>query len=94
MTKHVLAAVFTSLLFVSLAHAGSDCEKQAADKKLSGMAKMSFIAKCEKTSSSAAASPAVAQCEKQAEDKKLIGAAKTSFVKKCAQDVEKAVEKK
>jgi hypothetical protein len=60
---------------------GSGCEAQAADKKLAGAAKASFMKKCEADSASPAAT-----CEKTAADKKLAGAAKTSFMKKCVAD--------
>ena len=58
------------------------CEAQAAEKKLSGAAKTSFVKKCE-TDAGAGAS---ASCEAKAAEKKLAGAAKTSFVKKCETD--------
>jgi hypothetical protein len=58
-----------------LAYADDACMTQAADKKLAGAAKTSFMTKCERTS-----------CEGQAKDKNLHGAAMTSFVKKCAKD--------
>jgi hypothetical protein len=61
-----------------MAAGGSGCEAKAADKKLAGAAKASFMKKCEADS----ASPSAA-CEKTAADKKLAGAAKTSFMKKC-----------
>lgn len=60
--------------------AAGDCEKQAADKKLHGAAKNSFVKKC---SGGAAAG---ASCEAKAlskDGKPLAGAAKASFVKKC-----------
>ena len=69
------------------AHAGapmkadSGCEAKAAEKKLAGAAKNSFMKKCEAD----AASPSAA-CEATAADKKLAGAAKNSFVKKCVAD--------
>lgn len=63
--------------------ADSTCEAKAAEKKLAGAAKTSFIKKCEKDA--AAASPTAA-CEAKAAEKKLHGAAKTSFVKKCEKD--------
>jgi len=72
-----------ALFSTSLAHAaGPGCEAQAAEKKLSGAAKTSFITKCEKD----AAAAATASCEAQAAEKKLAGAAKNSFVKKCQKD--------
>ena len=86
MTKQFCAAIIATFMSVSLAHAENDCEKQAADKKLSGAAKMSFLAKCERNAGASAAEGAEKECEKQAIDKKLSGAAKASFVKKCAKD--------
>jgi len=58
------------------------CEAKAAEKKLSGAAKTSFVKKCE-TDAGASAS---ASCDAKAAEKKLAGAAKTSFVKKCEAD--------
>jgi len=60
------------------ANAQATCSAEAANKKLAGAAKNSFIQKCEKDAS--------ATCEKQAADKKLAGAAKTSFTTKCVKD--------
>ena len=59
----------------TLAYADASCSAQAADKKLAGAAKTSFITKCAKDS-----------CDKQADDKKLSGAARTSFTTKCVKD--------
>ena len=61
---------------------GGACESQAAEKKLAGAAKSSFMKKCE-TDMAAAGTPS---CDAQAADKKLAGAAKASFVKKCKAD--------
>jgi hypothetical protein len=58
------------------------CETKAADKKLSGAAKNSFVKKCLKDTKASAA----ALCTTAAADKKLSGAAKNSFVKKCEKD--------
>ena len=60
-----------------MAAAGS-CATAAADKKLSGAARTSFMKKCETDAQKA--------CDTQASDKKLSGAAKTSFTKKCVTD--------
>ena len=60
-----------------MATAGS-CATAAAEKKLSGAARTSFVKKCEADASST--------CEAQATEKKLAGAAKTSFTKKCVAD--------
>ena len=59
----------------TLAFAEDSCATQAADKKLAGAAKTSFMKKCAKDS-----------CSAQAADKKLHGAAETSFVTKCVKD--------
>ena len=64
------------------ADAKADCDKQAAEKKLAGAAKTSFVKKCVND----AKSPAEQACDKQAAEKKLAGAAKTSFTKKCVAD--------
>jgi len=66
--------------------AAASCETQAADKKLAGAAKTSFVKKC---TADEAKGTAAATCETQAADKKLAGAAKTSFVKKCTADAAK-----
>jgi hypothetical protein len=54
------------------------CTANAAEKKLSGAAKTSFLKKCEKD--------AAAKCEMASKEKKLSGAAKSSFSKKCVKD--------
>ena len=73
----VTAALLGLSLFAGAAFA--DCASQAADKKLAGAAKASFIKKCEKTAGPDA-------CDTSAADKKLAGAAKNSFLKKCKAD--------
>lgn len=62
--------------------ASPSCDTQAAEKKLAGAAKTSFVKKCEKDATESATN----ECNTQAADKKLAGAAKTSFVKKCVKD--------
>ncbi len=65
----------------------ASCDAQAAEKKLAGAAKTSFLTKCEREA--AAAAPRVdpqAACEQTAAERKLAGAAKTSFVTKCVKD--------
>ncbi|MDR7096335.1 PsiF family protein [Hydrogenophaga laconesensis] len=57
---------------------GPSCNAAAAEKKLAGAAKTSFLKKCEKD--------AAATCDTAAAEKKLSGAAKTSFTKKCNRD--------
>lgn len=71
-------------LVIALAFAGSafsqdaSCTANAAEKKLAGAAKTSFLKKCEKD--------AAAKCEIASKEKKLYGAAKNSFNKKCVKD--------
>ena len=82
----ITIAVATLGLFAGSAFAANaDCDAKAAEKKLAGAAKTSFVKKCEKDAAggAAAASPA---CAKSAADKKLAGAAKTSHIKKCMAD--------
>jgi hypothetical protein len=81
MNKTLLTALITacSLIAGQAFAANADCEAKAADKKLAGAAKTSFLKKCEKEAGASA-------CETQAAEKKLAGAAKNSFVKKCAAD--------
>ena len=96
MTKqlaHVLIAVALSCGLAPLAHAENDCQNQATEKKLSGAAKMSFLAKCEKNAAVSTAGKSAEECEKKAEEKKLAGAARVSFVKKCAKDMAAAITK-
>lgn len=71
----ILAAAATLFAEPALAQT---CTLNAAEKKLAGAAKTSFMKKCQ--------SDATASCDKQAADKKLAGAAKTSFTKKCVSD--------
>ena len=76
----LLIASLTLALTASLAHAAdATCEARAADKKLAGAAKNSFVKKCEKDA-------AKSTCAAAAADKKLAGAAKNSFIKKCEKD--------
>ena len=78
----VLAIVFAYALERRLAGPAfaqsPSCNAQAAEKKLAGAAKTSFVTKCEKDAGAA--------CDKQAAEKKLSGAAKTSFTTKCVKD--------
>jgi hypothetical protein len=62
----------------AMAAGGGSCAATAAEKKLAGAAKNSFVKKCE--------SDAAAACDAKAAEKKLAGAAKTSFTKKCVAD--------
>jgi len=65
------------------AYAADDCVAKAAEKKLAGAAKNSFIKKCTKD---AGAAPENEACAATAKEKKLAGAAKNSFMKKCTAD--------
>ena len=105
MTKTLITAALLSLGLLAGAARASDahtkCEAQAAEKKLAGAAKNSFVKKCvtDAGGTPAAAAPAKAPdpaevCEKSAADKKLAGAAKTAHVKKCVEDAKAAASKK
>ena len=85
-----LSAVAAFVLFGTTAASAANpsCETQAAEKKLAGAAKTSFVKKCEKDATDAATKA----CEGQAADKKLAGAAKTSFTKKCVKDATTAAK--
>lgn len=78
--KLAASAIFVAALsFASTAWAeGATCNAAAAEKKLAGAAKTSFLKKCEKDAS--------ATCDLAAGEKKLAGAAKASFTKKCVKD--------
>ena len=83
--KKLVIAVFVTLFAANMAFAADvACVAKAAEKKLAGAAKSSFMMKCEKESAPAAA--AATGCEAKAAEKKLAGAAKTSFMKKCSED--------
>lgn len=86
-----LIAGVTLALLSTLSHAAdATCDARAAEKKLFGAAKTSFMTKCQKDA--AATSPAAA-CMSKATEKKLAGAAKTSFVKRCERDIAAAPTK-
>ncbi|MEO8250141.1 MAG: hypothetical protein ABI589_12300 [Burkholderiales bacterium] len=71
-----LIGILVVLSFSSTAFAmETGCPAKAAEKKLAGAAKTSFIKKCEHET--------MAACDAMAAEKKLAGAAKTSFGKKC-----------
>ncbi|MBI4742223.1 MAG: hypothetical protein HY777_11905 [Betaproteobacteria bacterium] len=63
--------------------ADAACETKAAEKKLAGAAKNSFMKKCEADAGANA-------CAATAAEKKLAGAAKNSFMKKCEADAKAA----
>ena len=84
----ILIAAFTSLtVFAQVpaapVAAASKCSASAAEKKLAGAAKNSFMKKCQ---ADAGVLPENAACAAKAKDKKLAGAAKNSFMKKCTAD--------
>jgi hypothetical protein len=88
MKKSLLTALVTAcaLLAGQAYAANADCDAKAAEKKLAGAAKTSFLKKCEKDAGAKAAPAASPACEKSAADKKLAGAAKKSHLKKCMAD--------
>jgi hypothetical protein len=75
--KLIVLAVAT-LFTLNVAYADNSCEMKAADKKLNGAAKNSFIKKCEKD--------ARLVCENDDISKKTNGAAKEAHIKKCLKD--------
>ena len=74
--KRILFAILITTMAASAASA--TCTGDAAEKKLAGAAKTSFLGKCQRD--------AQAACDASAADKKLAGAAKASFTKKCLSD--------
>ena len=80
MRKLVLCSFVLAALMpvASFAEPTSSCTASAAEKKLAGAAKTSFMKKCEKD--------AAAFCDTAAAEKKIHGAAKNSFTKKCVKD--------
>ena len=79
-----LISMLVVTIFASNAAFAADasCEAKAAEKKLAGAAKNSFVKKCTADNMT----PAQADCDAKAAEKKLAGAAKNSFVKKCVAD--------
>ena len=86
MKKIVFALVVLFLACQTAYAADASCDTKAAEKKLAGAAKNSFIKKCDKD---AKVNVAKADCEAKAVEKKLYGAAKNSFTKKCVTDASK-----
>jgi hypothetical protein len=86
--KHIVLALAFAFVVPSVAHADDSCEAKAAEKKLAGAAKGSFIKKCQKDAAAEKGKAAEASCQNQAFMKKLNGAAKASFVKKCVKDAQ------
>lgn len=74
----LLSFVLAALVPVASFAEGPACNAAAAEKKLAGAAKTSFLKKCTKD--------AAAACDVSATEKKLHGAARTSFTKKCSKD--------
>ena len=94
MIKFITVSLFV-FFTASTALAADDCAAKAAEKKLAGAAKNSFMKKCEAdsaTAPSAKAADAGAACEAKAAEKKLAGAAKNSFMKKCEMDAATAAK--
>ncbi len=77
-TLHLMAVMALTVTALSAHAQGQSCYSAAAEKKLAGAAKNSFVKKCEKD--------AAAVCESAAAEKKLAGAAKNSFTRKCLKD--------
>jgi len=87
--KGFLVAVAITLFASTTAFAANPaCDARAAEKKLAGAAKSSFVKKCEKDATEAATTA----CTAQATEKKLAGAAKSSFMKKCVNDATTAAK--
>ena len=85
--KRIIFAMVALFLVSQTAYAAdASCDTKAAQKKLAGAAKNSFIKKCEKDTKINAAK---ADCDAKAAEKKLKGAAMNSFTKKCVTDVSK-----
>lgn len=77
MFKHLACLIALTVSAAAFAE-GPSCNAAAADKKLAGAAKTSFLKKCEKD--------ATATCQAASKEKNLHGAAKNSFEKKCVKD--------
>lgn len=79
MTKDAMTKLASFVVAMVMAGAAlaqeQSCSTTAAEKKLAGAARKSFLTKCEKT-----------RCEAAAREKKLAGAAKQSFEKKCLKE--------
>ena len=86
MNKLLLALIATLSLAAFAQTPASTCDAQAAEKKLAGAAKTSFLKKCERDAAAASPDAFKAACEKTATEKKLAGAARNSFVTKCVKD--------
>ncbi len=80
---HTVALILALVTLSGQALAAPTCEAQAAEKKLAGAAKSSFLKKCQKDDPAQAAAAKAPTCDDKAAEKKLAGAAKSSFLKKC-----------
>lgn len=92
LANRVVFPILTVLLLPLSAQA--DCAATAAEKKLAGAAKASFMKKCaanQTAQTAAAPAPSAAGCADRATEKRLAGAAKASFMKKCEADSAKPV---
>lgn len=76
--KSIYAFALLAALSTPIWAQETSCTAAAAEKKLAGAAKNSFLKKCEKD--------ATAKCEAAAAERKLAGAAKNSNIKKCVKD--------
>lgn len=84
-----LATMSLCLTLAGIVHAAdadTSCEAKAAEKKLAGAAKSSFVKKCKADAGTASGATNNPTCEKSAADKKLHGAAKNAHIKKCQAD--------
>jgi hypothetical protein len=87
--KKLITIAIMSFFAANMAFAAdAACEAKAAEKKLAGAAKNSFMTKCEKDAAAAApaAAPSASGCADKAAAKKLAGAAKNAFMTKCEKD--------
>jgi hypothetical protein len=76
--RQLATAIALMVLCGSVFAQQATCTATAAEKKLAGAAKNSFLQKCERE--------ATEKCEAAAVERKLAGAAKNSNVKKCVKD--------
>lgn len=87
--KKLIALLALALTASSAVYAADDCAAKAAEKKLAGAAKNSFMKKCTADAAKPASDPV---CDAKAKEKKLAGAAKNSFLKKCVADTQAAAK--
>ena len=76
--KQFVAVLSLTLATAAMADEAQSCYAAAAEKKLYGAAKTSFLTKCKKE--------ARAKCEAASKEKNLSGAAMSSFETKCFKD--------